>query len=471
MSNVLDYGAVGDGLTDDTAAIQHAINDGDGAIEFPRGTYLISKSLIVELAKVGRTSLHGHGGVAKIVMAGSGPAIRLEATHSATADPAGFRPDEWQNERMPTIDGLEIEGRHAEADGILIVGVMQATLTRVLVREVRTAVEITKRARNVLIDSCHFYNNTNIGVYLHDLNLHQTIIADSHISYCRRGGIRIENSEIRNLQITGNDIEYNNYRAFAKRFPNMDIEGEATAEIYIDVGEKGTVREGTIASNTIQATYSSNGANIWMIGGGPDGKHKAGMWTITGNLIGSQCNNIRLQYCRGVNITGNYIYSGHHRNVLIEHSRNIVLGSNTIGHNPDYNDKEVATGIRIADSFNCNLTGNLIQDAETGTHTIKDSVPLVRDALVEIVRCQRMNITGCQILDGTPIGLLIDECEDVLVASNTICDQRQAKKTTHGIVFRGKGSGNLCAQNRVDGSVKPIEAGEHVRLQLNYVNE
>ena len=470
MSNVRDYGAVGDGLMDDTQAIQHAIDDGDGVIEFPRGDYLISKTLLVELSKTGRTSISGCGGVAKLIMAGSGPAIFLQATHSATADPSGFRPDEWQRERMPTVDGIEIEGRHPEADGIRIIGAMQTTLTRVLIREVRTAVHITKRARNVLIDACHFYNNTNIGVHLDAVNLHQTIISDSHISYCRRGGIRIENSEIRNLQITGNDIEYNNYKAFAKKFPGPEAEAEPTAEIYIDVGT-GTVREGTIASNTIQATYSSGGANIRMIGGGPEGKHKAGMWTISGNLIGSQANNIHLSYCRGVTITGNYIYSGHNRNVLIEHSRNIVFGSNTIGHNPDYNDKEVATGIRIADSINCNLTGVLIQDAEAGTHTIKDAVPLHRDALVELVRCRRMNVTGCQILDGTPISLLLQDCHDALVSSNTVCDQRETKRSTHGIVFRGSGSGNLCCQNRVAGAtVAGIADGGFAKLDGNLVD-
>lgn len=39
MKNVKDYGAVGGGLTNDTAAIQKAINDG-GMVYFPAGVYV-----------------------------------------------------------------------------------------------------------------------------------------------------------------------------------------------------------------------------------------------------------------------------------------------------------------------------------------------------------------------------------------------------------------------------------------------
>lgn len=41
QTNVLDYGAVGDGVTDDSAAIQAAINAGQH-IYIPEGTYLLS---------------------------------------------------------------------------------------------------------------------------------------------------------------------------------------------------------------------------------------------------------------------------------------------------------------------------------------------------------------------------------------------------------------------------------------------
>ena len=448
MTDVRDFGAVGDGKTDDSAAIQHAIDEGVGRVEFPRGDFLITRTLLVDLAKVGRTGIDGSGGTAKLLMAGPGPAIFLKATHAKTADPDGFRPTEWKNERMPIVRDIEIEGRHPQADGIRIVGVMQPTLSGVLIREVHTAVHITSRARNLLIDGCHFYHNTGVGVHLDNVNLHQSIIADSHISYCRLGGIRIENSEIRNLQITGNDIEYNNNASHGV----AGADSESTAEIYIDVGA-GSVREGTIASNTIQSTASGNGANIRLVGRGGEDRgrvdHKMGMWTISGNLIGSQRTNLHLTSVRGVVISGNYIYSGHHRNLLVESSRNIVVGPNCFGHNPDYRKRELATGIRLVDSQNCNLTGLLIEDAEAGQHTVEGAEPIRREALVELVRCHRVNISGVQVLDGTPNGMLLEDCTDTVITGCTITDDREPKRMEHAIVWKGTGRGGLLAQSRI----------------------
>lgn len=465
MSNVREFGAAGDGRMDDTKAILHALKDGDGTLEFPRGDYRITRPLVVPLKEAGRFSLHGTGGTAKLIMAGEGPAIHLVGTHSTSADPAGFRPEEWQRERMPMIREIEIEGGHPEADGIRIEGVMQPTLTGVLIRAVRTPVHVTGRARNILISHCHFYHNTGIGVHFDRLNLHQAIIASSHISYCRLGGIRIEGSEIRNLQITGNDIEYNNNRSH--KVPDAD--GEPTAEIYIDA-RTGSIREGTIASNTIQATYSPGGSNIRFIGTNPEVNHKAGLWAITGNLIGSQENNIHLAAARGMSITGNVIYSGHSRNLLIESSRNMVIGANVFDHNPDYEPKELCTGIRIVDSVDCTVSGLVIQDCHAGQHTVKDAGIQEREALLELVRCRRMNLSGVQVLEGAPCGISLEDCSDTILTGCTVLDGRDPKLMKAAIRWTGAGSGNLIANCRIGpGTEKAIQAESHVRQWNNLV--
>lgn len=54
--NVMDYGAVGDGVADDTAAIQAAINAANprgGVVYFPRGDYLISTGLLIDNSVAG----------------------------------------------------------------------------------------------------------------------------------------------------------------------------------------------------------------------------------------------------------------------------------------------------------------------------------------------------------------------------------------------------------------------------------
>jgi polygalacturonase len=449
-------------LADDTEAIQHAIDDGQGSIDFPPGDYRITRSLHVQLAKTGRTALTGAGGTARLVMAGPGPAIFLEGTHQGSADPADFRATVLE-ECMPTVANLEIDGQHAQADGIRIEGVMQPSLTGLLIRHVRTAVHVSKRARNLLINGCHFYHNTAIGVHLDGVNLHQAIIAASHISYCRLGGVRIENSEIRNVQITGNDIEYNNHRGH--KLP--DTEAQPTAEIYIDA-RRGTVREGTIASNTIQATSSPGGANIRFIGSGEGTNHKAGMWTIVGNLIGSQETNVHLTSVRGITLTGNYIYSGHLRNLVVEGSRDVVVGANCFGHNPDYGDRELSTGVRFVDCENCTLTGVLIQDALAGEHTVPDTMPVPRDGLLEFIRCRRITMTGLQVLDGHPDGIHLQDCSDVLLSGCTVLESRDAKLMRTAIRWGGPGSGNHISGCRLGAGVEgAIAAAPHVSLANN----
>lgn len=457
MSDVRTFGAVGDGVADDSAAILHALKDGEGVVDFPPGDYRISTTIPIELSASRRIGLQGSAGTAKIIMTGPGPAFHLLGTHDKSADPAGFKPEVWQRERMPTVLNLEIEGRHPEASGFLVEGTMQPTFEGVLLRELVDGIRIHRRARNVLISHCHIYRNRGVGVFLDRVNLHQAIIIGSHISYCLRGGIKIIGSEIRNLQITGNDIEY-----------NYDLEAEASADVWIDSSAEGSsVREGTIASNTIQARYSPGGANVRMIGYHPQQNHKAGMFTITGNLIGSQETNVHLVACRGVVVSGNVLYSGHGRNLQLDGSRNIVLCGNSFDHNPDYHEKELCTGVRIADSHDVTFTGSIVHDCQTGQHTAPGAKPQTRQGLVEIVRSNRVTLSGCQVLDGQPYPIFVEDSSHVAITGCTILETRAEKKARAAIRFQGQGTGNYVAGNTLGSGVEgAVRADESTRVKL-----
>jgi polygalacturonase len=431
MSNVRRFGAAGDGKADDTEAIGHALKEGDGVLHFPPGTYRITRPIEVRLAAQGPLGIDGTGGTARIVMAGAGPAFRIIGMHGGTGDPASRKGNVATHQRLPTIRNIEVEGAHAEADGFELIQTMQSVFEGVLVTRCRHGIHLIERNRNVLISHCHIYFNTGVGVFLDGVNLHQINIASSHISYNRLGGIRLERSEVRNLQITGNDIEYNNHKSH-------QTEPEPTAEIYIDTTAEGaSVNEVTITSNTIQATDSPGGANI-RIKEKPDGSRPPGLFSIAGNIIGSQENNVHFSGCYGIALSGNCIYSAKNRNLLIEDSRLINISGNTFRrHTPAY-----GTGVRFVRSRDITFTGCGIHDETT------EGQPGLA-GLLELDKCERINISGSQFLNGAPTGIAAADSSHVSITGCTIHDTRPKPIAKHAIRFTGRGVGNLHENNSI----------------------
>jgi len=406
MSNIQYFGAVGDGETDDTQAILHAIKQGDGHVRIPPGTYRITRTIEIDLTTSGPFGMTGAAGATTIVMDGPGPAFRFIGTHSGTGDPGSRNEQVIHSERMPILADLKITGSHEEAGGVECVKTMQMVFRNLLITEVRHGIHLVERNRNVIISHCHIYFNTGVGVYLADLNLHQINISDNHISYNRQGGIRIERSEIRNLQITGNDIEYNNFRAH-------QAEEEPTAEIYIDTTAEGaSVNEVTIASNTIQATNSLGGCNIRILESRNESR-PPGLFAIAGNIIGSQENNVHLTGCYGIVLSGNTIYSSTERNLWIEDSSQITVGTNLFRrHTPSY-----GCGVLVTGSENILINGCTFEDEAEGGQ--KSGYPLL-----ELAESQRVTISGNQIINSIKEGVKLTDCKSINLTGNTIVDTR-----------------------------------------------
>jgi hypothetical protein len=406
---------VGDGQADDTAALQKLVDAG-GSVQLPKGRYRLTSTVTADLAKLGAFGLSSDG-TATLIMAGPGPALKIIGTHGGTAAPKSFKPETWA-QRTPVVQGLEIIGAHAEADGLEATGTMQLTLSRLTIREARHAIHLTVRNRNLVIADCHLYRNRGIGLFLDQVNLHQTNVLGCHISYNLGGGIVAVGGEVRNLHVGTCDIE-----------ANHDEEGPPSANIFLD-STGGSIAEVAITGCTIQHAHKAPGsANIRIFGAGSDpsllrregrATTREGHVTIIGNVFSDVQVNIELREARGVTISGNTFWEGFAHDLLIEDSRNIVVTGNNFDRNPRYlvngNGLAEKNGVvlrRVADSA---FTGNVVVGVRG------------KDAAVDVEDSTRLRLTDNSILDSDGHALRLTRLTRSLVTGNLLRDDRPADR-------------------------------------------
>ena len=449
-ADVRRFGAIGDGKADDTEALQKAVDAGRGRVLLPRGIYRVTRPVEVDLARVGYVSIEGSG-VARIEMAGAGPAIRLAGTHFGSADPGRFPPGIWQLERMPLVDGVAIEGKHPEAIGIEAVGTMQLTLTRLHLRGLLHGVRLARNNRNVQISDCHIYENQGVGIYYDDVNLHQSNITGCHISYNGGGGIVSRAGNVRNIQIAGCDLE-----------SNMRTDGEPTANILIDCrGSQYGTAEVAITGCTIQHNNPSpDSANVRIIGNSQPTQRlprvREGNVTITGNVFSDVQINVHLQECRGVVLAGNTFWQGYKHNLLVESCSSVVMGANNLDRNPRYdygNTSEANNSVVFRDCEDSTISGLHV------TKVWRDPAGVIFE------NCRRLNVSDCTILDCDHIGLLLKDVSDCRISGCLIRDDRPDSTSAS---IRIEGGRRTVVSNNVLGT--PIQGeSDGVRLIGNVV--
>lgn len=382
-------------LPDSTAALQKRIDEGSGNLLLGDEEILrITQPLVFDLAKLKAVAVKATGGVT-LVMDGPGPALRFVGTHEGSASPATFKPATW-NERMPIVSGIEILGNHPEADGIELDRTVGAIVSSVSVRWCRHGIHLVNRNRNVLITGCHLYENSGIGVYLDDVNLHQINIGTSHISYNRQGGVVVRDGNVRNLQVSGCDIEAN--------MPADDTPTKA-ANILIDVSGSPETRNKSVAEVSItgctlqhSANYAANrdksvapgGANIRLAG---KEIYPIDSVTITGNVFSDTTTNIDIDYALDVAINANNFFAPMPDNLHVRRSKRIVVTGNTFFPR----EFERPGTIVFQDCADCVLANSTIHRFAT------DSGAIILD------RCDGFSLNG----------LVLSDCGSGIVLKNT----------------------------------------------------
>ncbi len=448
-NSVKNFGAKGNGISNDTKAIQKAIDSGIGQIIFPTGVYRITETIIIDLDKSGTISLNGFG-TGSISMEGPGPAFKFIGTHAGSADPPTVKNNVWQKQRMPIVDGLEIVGNHPDAIGIEASGTMQLTITRVLIREAFHGIRLFNRNRNVIISECHIYNNRGIGIYLDDINLHQINITNSHISYNNGGGIVVRHGDVHNLQIGSCDIEV-----------NMDKNGPPTANILFDQS-KGAILEGAIIGCTIQHDHLIKGSsNIRIIGNGPDKTTEAGNFTIADNNLSETEQCVDIKYSRGIIITANTFYMGLENCIRIDNCQNIILANNIFDKNPHYGTKTMDTkdGIVIIESSDLTISGMHISGskAETGG--------------IFLERCRNYNLTNSTILNCKEAGIILKESSNGKVSGNFINNCSLSENNKPVSIRVNGGSNNLIINNYFSGIIESHPNNVTLNDNHSFTNE
>jgi parallel beta-helix repeat protein len=390
-------------------------------------------------------------------MAGPGPAIRVSGDHQGTASPGSVQPHTWDKERFPLISGIEIVGEHPEAVGIELFRTMKCVISQVLIRRCRYAVHLVERNRDFILANSHLYDNLDTGLFFDRCNLHQIIVEGCHISWNKTAGIKCVGGDVHNLQIVGNDIEYNNLTASGSADPKLIEAAKIRApthsggsEILFDATE-GVISEVTISGNTIQATVQEGGSNIRIIGAAvsrpqnadtpksepPDTAH---LINITGNVLGSQWRAVDLQNSSRVTITGNTIYDSADLSVFASKCSGIVVSGNSFAWRGTDSEPR-KDGLHFEDCDNVLLSSLATQRFCAGSEE--------QGAAITLVRCSDCGISDCQLLDPLHRGIELEDCVRCRVNNNTIVDRRAATSMRNAIRIKGHSRHNLVTGNIV----------------------
>lgn len=206
--SVKDFGAVGDGTTDDTAAIQAAIDAVSatgGAVYVPSGAYLVSGLSITAVSAAGgglntsRFRLFGDGHNSILKGSSASPVLTV-------GDSAGSRVHDVE------LDGLQFHGAATAANGVKL-----SNASRVAIKNCR--VYAATGAGVLLTDDsygphdinhCLIRDNGSHGIHVDDgtaNNGNALSVVQSVVNINGGSGIRIDSGSA--IMIAGNDIESN----------------------------------------------------------------------------------------------------------------------------------------------------------------------------------------------------------------------------------------------------------------------
>lgn len=448
--SVKDFGATGDGVTDDTAAIQAAI-DSSNNIFVPEGTYLISRStsadghtnygLVIDRNDITFFGVKGKTLFKRFDTDISTYALAYTIFHiggvevsdtSTTSDIVLRDFDIYGNDTRHAVSGSALTDLRT---GIQLKGAVNAEISNIIFREIdSTAIVLSPPKYYSYITS----TTQNLGVYNENVNIHDcTFYGNVHAVTGRALLHAILCSGVNTLTVANNHFSWcDNCIAGSSTYDVEGINGARNTATYTDGGVNylrcgreilitgNTMRnssEHSIYSTLSNVVISNNVINVDSAVCHGDIRIRGQHVVVSGNsLVVNEAGITISTLARDVTVTGNTIMSyGDTSGGVIDISSNGIKAY--IDARPHYD-----TSVVYPLMQNIVVTGNIIT-MEDVTHTYGFGVRLYTDV---------SSVVGYP--DGTMIGVSISDntFDNVRVGVFALCPLLQRSKVSNNI-FRG----------------------------------
>lgn len=446
-----DYGAVGDGSTDDTAAIVAALAavPASGAIVyFPPGTYKVTRNQLI--VTISRTTLLGGMGAKIKSASGSGNANVLLTLGSAGAEITDIR-----------VLNLELDGNFGAGGGNWAVTAASQSHNIDLLR-----------VKRCWIQNCYIHDSAGDGVRFNYSVVGQVssecYVTDNIIDTCARNGIGI--SDANHVVIARNQILNYNTAGILNETTN------AANVSHTFIVSQNVLKPSDTQINTFNNNRSYGIGFKNAVGGGSGTfEETIGRVVISENQLygvtdgGAQFPDVGIyvQTEAGVAVLGNFLYQ---TNTGISLVGSTGLSATTVNVNGNHVRKVFNIGIQMASQGACN--GNIVEYVEvTGIVLVGNDNVCVGN----VVRNCGINSYVAVLTPEQQSGIRISGSANV-VLGNRSYDNQAAKTQTYGIAIDAAISGNIVRDNILTGNatgglLEPATLLNRVSRNLGYATE
>ena len=337
--SVKDFGAVGDGVTDDTAAIQAAIDSmtSGGTLLFPPATYLVSEN-------ASNNWCVRNNGLDGITIIGYGATLKEDIGSTQILRSAGA--DDF------SVYGLTLQGLGSDGTD-LGYGILQISVgDNIRIIDVKTTGSDSDgiaiaTGTNVVVRGCHSHNDSKAGIYV---NASSQVVVEGNLVTSWGGHTVSGNTEGAGIQISSNSyVSCNN---------NILQTGTGYGILCNALSGGARPLYNSITNNTVfTATNPTN----------------------TGSSSGIRCVNSNASKDTGTIVKGNTLIANAVYNIYMEnHGGSSVSGNNCI--------ESDRANIIVSTITDCIVQGNSCYNTNTSNTASQFAIQLINSADGVIVR-------------------------------------------------------------------------------------